>query len=244
MLDVAEGIAGGAAGRAAPITAIIGTAGDRPDDTLRGIGRIAAERAQRVAIKQTLKYLRGRTAESVVGELLVGVVAGGGVGRRRPDLRLRDRGAAGRAQRRGRAGADGGRPDAPRVIVLMCHEERDGGVRAARRARARGRSTSRPSSPSSCRGCRGGRAAADRRATAARPALIACSRSVGDTRWTSAVVAIRLTPDRLRHRIASVDSSEPSRHRRRVPHRALCRRRHGVLSGSIRRIIPADRSGR
>ena len=41
------------------------------------IGRIAAERAQRVAIKQTLKYLRGRTAESVVGELMVGVVAGG-----------------------------------------------------------------------------------------------------------------------------------------------------------------------
>ena len=30
------------AGRAAPITVIIGTAGDRPDDTLRGIGRIAA----------------------------------------------------------------------------------------------------------------------------------------------------------------------------------------------------------
>src|SRR6185503_12656471 len=77
VLDVAEGIAGGAAGRAAPITAIIGTAGDRPDDTLRGIGRIAAKRAQRVAIKQTLKYLRGRTAESVVGELMVGVVAGG-----------------------------------------------------------------------------------------------------------------------------------------------------------------------
>ncbi len=35
ILDVAEGIAGGAAGRTAPITAIIGTAGDRPDDTLR-----------------------------------------------------------------------------------------------------------------------------------------------------------------------------------------------------------------
>ena len=42
MLDVAEGIAGGAAGRAAPITVIVGTAGDRPDDTLRGIARIAA----------------------------------------------------------------------------------------------------------------------------------------------------------------------------------------------------------
>src|SRR5689334_18548563 len=78
VLDVAEGIAAGAAGRAAPITTIIGTAGDRPDDTLRGIGRIAAERSQRVAIKQTLKYLRGRTARSVVGELLAGVAAGGG----------------------------------------------------------------------------------------------------------------------------------------------------------------------
>ncbi len=67
----------GAAGRAAPITAIIGTAGDRPDDTLRGIGRIAAQRAQRVAIKETRQYLRGRTAASVVGELLAGVTAGG-----------------------------------------------------------------------------------------------------------------------------------------------------------------------
>ncbi len=72
VLDVAEGLAGGAAGRAAPITAIIGTAGDRPDDTLRGIGRIAAQRAQRIAIKETRDYLRGRTAEVVVGELLAG----------------------------------------------------------------------------------------------------------------------------------------------------------------------------
>ena len=126
ILEVAQGIAAGAAGRAAPITAIIGTAGDRPDDTLRGIGRIAAERAQRVAIKQTLKYLRGRTAESVVGELLVGVVAGGGSAEDVPiydseteALRAELNGAAG-------AGAHGGRSDAPRVVVLMCHEDRDG----------------------------------------------------------------------------------------------------------------------
>ena len=125
VLDVAEGIAAGAAGRAAPITVIIGTAGDRPDDTLRGIGRIAAQRAQRVAIKQTLNYLRGRTPESVVGELLAGVVAGGGIRRRRPDLRLRDGRAASRAERGRRAGPDGRRRDAARVIVLMCHEERD-----------------------------------------------------------------------------------------------------------------------
>src|SRR6478735_6334184 len=125
VLDVAQGIAAGAAGRAAPITAIIGTAGDRPDDTLRGIGRIAAERAQRVAIKQTLRYLRGRTAESVVGELLVGIVAGGGDPTAVPiydsetdALRTELNGAAGRS--------NGGRADSARVIVLMCHEDRDG----------------------------------------------------------------------------------------------------------------------
>ena len=126
VLDVAEGIAGGAAGRAVPVSAIIGTAGDRPDDTLRGIGRIAAERAQRVAIKQTLKYLRGRTAESVVGELLAGVVAGGMAAADVPiydseteALQAELSGAAG-------AGAHGERPDAARVIVLMCHEDRVG----------------------------------------------------------------------------------------------------------------------
>jgi cyanophycin synthetase len=137
VLDVAQGIAAGAAGRAAPITAIIGTAGDRPDDTLRGIGRIAAERAQRVAIKQTLKYLRGRTAESVVGELLVGVVAGGGSAADVPiydseteALQAELNGAAG-------AGAHGGRGDAARVVVLMCHEDRDGVFELLKRLGAR-----------------------------------------------------------------------------------------------------------
>ena len=102
ILDVAEGIAAGAAGRAAPITAIIGTAGDRPDDTLRGIGRIAAERAQRVAIKQTLQ-LPARADAGVGRRRDPGRRRGGRrrVGRR-PGLRVRDRGAAGRAQRRGR----------------------------------------------------------------------------------------------------------------------------------------------
>ncbi|MEA2609085.1 MAG: cyanophycin synthetase [Chloroflexota bacterium] len=125
ILDVAEGIAAGAAGRAAPITMIIGTAGDRPDDTLRGIGRIAAQRAQRVAIKETLRYLRGRTAESVVGELLAGVVAGGIPADEVPIYRNETQ--ALQAELNGAPGteANGGRSDAPRVIVLMCHEERD-----------------------------------------------------------------------------------------------------------------------
>jgi cyanophycin synthetase len=127
VLDVAEGIAGGAAGRTAPITVIVGTAGDRPDDTLRGIGRIAAERAQRVAIKETLRYLRGRTRSSVVGEIMAGIAAGGVKRDAVPvyesetealKAELNGTGAA--------AGGSGARPDSPRVIVLMCHEDRDG----------------------------------------------------------------------------------------------------------------------
>ncbi len=116
VLDVAEGIAGGAAGRAAPITAIVGTAGDRPDDTLRGIARIAATRAQRVVIKETLKYLRGRSRESVVGELLAGVRA---AGKSTADVPIYESETvalkAELADSKGR----------PRVIVLLCHEERD-----------------------------------------------------------------------------------------------------------------------
>ena len=116
VLDVAEGIAGGAAGRAAPVTAIVGTAGDRPDDTLRGIARIAASRAQRVVIKETLKYLRGRSREAVVGEMLAGVKA---AGRSPSEVTVYESETA--ALRGELADAEG----RPRVIVLMCHEERD-----------------------------------------------------------------------------------------------------------------------
>jgi cyanophycin synthetase len=127
VMDVAEGIAAGAAGRAAPITVIIGTAGDRPDDTLRGIGRIAAKRAQRVAIKETRKYLRGRTAPSVIGELLAGVKSGGVAASEVPVYISET--AALRAELNGAASAGsaghGRGADAPRVIVLMCHEERE-----------------------------------------------------------------------------------------------------------------------
>lgn len=115
ILDVAEGIAGGAAGRAAPVTAIVGTAGDRPDDTLRGIARIAASRAQRVAIKETLGYLRGRSRESVVGELLAGIRA---AGRPVADVPVYESEAAAlRAELKAGNG--------PQVVVLLCHEQRE-----------------------------------------------------------------------------------------------------------------------
>ncbi len=126
VMDVAEGIAAGGSGRTAPITVIVGTAGDRPDDTLRGLGRIAATRGQRVAIKETQKYLRGRTRESVVGEIRAGIA--GVVGRSAADqvpvypsepAALRAEFAQPDASPSGR----GARVN--RVIVLLCHEARE-----------------------------------------------------------------------------------------------------------------------
>jgi len=124
LLDVADGIAAGAGGRVTPVTVIIGTAGDRPDDTLRGMGAVAAQRAQRVAIKETLGYLRGRSRESVVGELKAGA-AGAGWTAEIPVYE--SEAAALRAELSGAgAAAEGRRPEAARVVVLLCHEDRPG----------------------------------------------------------------------------------------------------------------------
>jgi cyanophycin synthetase len=123
VLDVAEGIAAGAAASTAPITMIIGTAGDRPDDTLRGIGKIAGQRAQRVAIKETLKYLRGRSRESMIGELLAGVRASGRATSDVPVYESETSALRAEATRNGTT--PHGRRETSRVIVLMCHEERE-----------------------------------------------------------------------------------------------------------------------
>ena len=123
LLDVAEGLAGAGAGRATPITIIVGTAGDRPDDTLRGMGAIAARRAQRIAIKETLGYLRGRSREGVIGEIRAGAEAAGW----RDDIPVYEsETAALRAELNGAgAVATGTRPESARIVVLLCHESRD-----------------------------------------------------------------------------------------------------------------------
>jgi cyanophycin synthetase len=55
------------------VLAIIGTAGDRTATSLQEIGRIAAEKADWVVIKQTEKYLRGRTNEEMVSLYQAGI---------------------------------------------------------------------------------------------------------------------------------------------------------------------------
>ncbi len=118
VLDVASGLASREGrGERLPITAVVGTAGDRPDDTLRGLGRIAARRADRVVIKETRKYLRGRSAASVVGELREGIaeVLGREIARA-VDVHETEPAALRAELAR----------DEPGVIVLLCHEDREG----------------------------------------------------------------------------------------------------------------------
>jgi len=135
LLDVADGIAAGGAARTWPVTIIVGTAGDRPDDTIRGIGRIAARRAQRVVIKETPSYLRGRDPRELIALLRAGIAEGaaevaaagrpGAIDPAAVPLHGTEV-AALRAELTLAAGPDGdGRPGRPAVIALMCHAERD-----------------------------------------------------------------------------------------------------------------------
>ena len=132
LMDVAESIArtaggrggSGAAGPArpaagagrAPIIAIVGLAGDRPDDTLRGVGKIVAGRVDRLVLKEMLHYLRGRTRESVIGEIRAGAREGGWRGEL-PLYGSEVEAMAGELERTDTAPVE--------VIVLLCHEQRE-----------------------------------------------------------------------------------------------------------------------
>ncbi|MEO8272895.1 MAG: hypothetical protein ABI620_02350, partial [Chloroflexota bacterium] len=117
------------AGRA-PITAIVGLAGDRPDDTLRGVGKTVAGRVDRLVLKEMLHYLRGRTRESVIGEISAGARDGGWRGEL-PLYGSEVEAMAGELDRTDlaaeAAGADSGASGNPgiEVIILLCHEQRE-----------------------------------------------------------------------------------------------------------------------
>jgi cyanophycin synthetase len=119
LLDVVEAIARGTGerGRPAPITAIVGLAGDRPDDTLRGVGRIVAQRVDRIVQKEMLHYLRGRTRESVLGEIRAGMTSGGW----KADIPVYGSEVEALGAELDRSAALPG----PEVIVLLCHEQRE-----------------------------------------------------------------------------------------------------------------------
>jgi cyanophycin synthetase len=122
LLDTAEGLIGERGRRRATLTTIVGAAGDRPDDALRAVGRLAAQRADEVALKEDLPFLRGRTRESAIGELRDGVRSGGMNPALLPVYELELQGLIGELTTPGRmAATDDG---TPRVVMLMCHAER------------------------------------------------------------------------------------------------------------------------
>jgi len=127
LMDVADAMAraegaGRGPGREgrARLTTIVGLAGDRPDDTLRGVGRIIAGSVDRFVLKEMLHYLRGRTRESVIGEISAGAREGGW----RDELPLHLTEVAALTAELDRT--DGAGRATPReVIVLLCHEMRN-----------------------------------------------------------------------------------------------------------------------
>src|SRR5207253_6206316 len=54
-----------------------GTAGDRTDEILHGLGYTAARGADHVAVAELLHYLRGRDREALVARLRAGAIDGG-----------------------------------------------------------------------------------------------------------------------------------------------------------------------
>ena len=65
-------------GEGGRLTTIIGTAGDRTDEALRELGRLAGEASDRVVVKETRRYLRGRSSPAEMNALfLEGIAAAG-----------------------------------------------------------------------------------------------------------------------------------------------------------------------
>ena len=73
LLEVARGLRlpGGR------VLALVGTAGDRSDELIRSLGELAARGADRVAIGEKHRYLRGREAAELVGLLREGAATVG-----------------------------------------------------------------------------------------------------------------------------------------------------------------------
>lgn len=68
LLDVGRGLAA----EGGLLIAVVGSAGDRPDDALTELGRLAGERADVVVVKDTIKYLRGRQTGDIPNLILAG----------------------------------------------------------------------------------------------------------------------------------------------------------------------------
>jgi len=80
-LEVLLGFARRMAGETGKVATVIGTAGDRTDDQLRGLGALGAQLADRVYLKETSRYLRGREPGEVTEKMLAGISTSSGADR-------------------------------------------------------------------------------------------------------------------------------------------------------------------
>ncbi len=123
LLDTAEALVGRRGRRHATLSVVIGSAGDRPDDYIRAMAAAAGARADEVAIREGVPYLRGRTRASVIGELREGLHSAGVTAAAVPVYEDEVEAIRGELTTPGRlAATDDG---APRVLVAMCHRLRD-----------------------------------------------------------------------------------------------------------------------
>ena len=122
LYDTAEALVGSRDKRTATVTTILGTAGDRPDDYIRELARMAGSRSDEVAIKESLVYLRGRTRASVIGELKEGLRAAGVAVNEIPIYDDEHVALQGELTTPGRLAA---REDGARVLIVMTHRLRE-----------------------------------------------------------------------------------------------------------------------
>ena len=117
----------------------LGAVGDRQDDLIERLGEIGAMGSDVVAICHKERYLRGRTVEQLAGLLRAGAERVGV-----PDVPAYATEVDGLAALVGQA-------DPGDVVGLMCHAERPGGLRVARRARRHVRQPGGPRRQGACR---------------------------------------------------------------------------------------------
>ena len=123
LLDTAEALVGKKGKRRATLSVLMGSAGDRPDDYLRALALMAGSRADEVAIREGIPYLRGRSRESVIGELREGLRAAGVAAAQVPVYHDEVSGVRGELTTPGRLAAI--TDLSPHVLVAMCHRLRD-----------------------------------------------------------------------------------------------------------------------
>ncbi|MEP7159443.1 MAG: cyanophycin synthetase, partial [Chloroflexota bacterium] len=123
LLDTIERLIGKRDRRHATLSLIMGSAGDRPDDSLRALATLAAQHADEVAIKEDLPFLRGRSRESVIGELGAGLRAGGMNPHGVPIYADEEAALRGELTTDGRLAADDG--EKKHVLLEMVHAHRE-----------------------------------------------------------------------------------------------------------------------